>query len=174
MLALHQFDLVEFLALHRKRQLPFCELLLGRFNSIELLLAQRGVLHLLLLLLDLLLDSVKLALLEAHLLHVGKLAELACPRHIRQLLFLGLNVGLELGQFAVLLLIRSHLSLSLLNFALNALFGGIHLVDLLFLSLPDFLRPLWVPPVQLLQEVFLRLLELLLGASEALVDGLDD
>lgn len=53
------------------------KLLLGGFDASELLLAHRGILQLLLLHFDLLLDAVQFSLLKAELLRVRKLLKLA-------------------------------------------------------------------------------------------------
>ena len=79
-LSLHELDLVDLLALHRQAKLPLGQLLLSQFNASELLLSHGCILHFLLFLLNLLLDTVKLPLLEADLFHVRELAKLACSR----------------------------------------------------------------------------------------------
>ena len=66
------------------------------------------------------------------------------------------------------------LVLALLDFALDALLGRFHLLNLLVLALADFFSPLRVPTVQLLQKVLLSLRQLLLGAGQVLVDWLDN
>ena len=64
--------------------------------------------------------------------------------------------------------------LALLNFVLDALLCRVHLLDLLVFALADFLRPLGVSTVQLLQEVLLCSGQLLLRTSQVLIDRLDD
>ena len=78
MLSLHELDLVELLALHRQTELPLGQLMLSQFNSSELFFSHGCILHLLLFLLDLLLNTVKLTLLEADFFHMRELAKLAC------------------------------------------------------------------------------------------------
>ena len=80
MLSLHELDLVDLLTFHRQAKLPLGQLLLGHFNSSELLLSHGRILHFLFFLLDLLLDAMKLPLLEADLFHMRELAKLACSR----------------------------------------------------------------------------------------------
>ena len=152
LLPLHHLDLIHLFAFHGERKLTFDQLLLGHFDPSELFFAYRRVLHLLLLLLDLLLDSMELSLLEADFFHVRELAQLTRPRQISQLLFLSFYIFLQVDQLAVLLLICLQLPFTFLNLALHLPFSRIHLVNVLLFSLANLLSPLRVPPIQLLQE----------------------
>ena len=62
--------------------------------------------------------------------------------------------------------------LTLLNFGLDALLGEIKPLNVLLFTLANLFGPLWVTPIELLQELFLGLLELCLGSGKVLVDGL--
>ena len=89
---------------------------------------------------------------------------MALSLHIDQLFSLGLNFILDLLQLLVLLLIRAQLPLPLVHFRLDSLLCQVHLMDVLFFPLTDFLGPVRISSVELAQEVLLGFVQGLLGA----------
>ena len=73
----------------------------------------------------------------------------------------------------ILSLIGLNLALTLLDFVLDALFGQVKALNILIFALSDFLGPLRVTSIELLQELLFGLLQLGLGPSQVLVDRLD-